>query len=458
MAPHAQTSPVTGVYDHVPLQTYKEKGVAVYRILNERRHSHSLLADTHISSSRNRIGYQLFLIGLLLTLGVLRPQPVRAETSVNAGGELFASAVAGEYLCPLRMMRRAPGHCLPYGPGAREVRLEYLRARLPDPLPTLEIEEIETADDAVTQYSFAYVRPLPAASYRHPEEASVGMPPVREFLAGDNWVSVMGSVEYGGQLWYEINANEYVSADHLSFTAPSRFSGVALNEQPAYPFGWINRQVIPSVTPGGAPNGRVTLNRYDRITIYAQESLGAQLWYMVGTDQWVEQSFTSRVSVNPPPEGVGPNEKWIEINTYEQTLAAYQGSRMVFATLVSTGRPSTWTPSGLTRLWGKYRTTPMQNRDVTPGSPAWYYLEDVEWTQYFNGAYAIHAAYWHNAFGFTRSHGCVNMAPRDARWLFDWTTPYTPTDTNVALSQTPESGTWVWVHKTPPFPSGVAAQ
>jgi lipoprotein-anchoring transpeptidase ErfK/SrfK len=435
----------------------------VYRILNHRScagqtSDHQVSTQIRASRFLSTISRHLFFAGLMFILSFLLSEPVHAYPGINAGRELFSSHVSGEYLCPRLMMRRVPGDCPPYGPGAREVRVEYLRTRLPDPLPTLEIEEIEAEDDAVTSYSFAYVRPLPAASYRHPEEASVGMPAVREFLSGDNWVSVMGSVEYGGQLWYEINPNEYILADHLSFTAPSRFSGVVLSEQPAYPFGWINRQVIPSVTPGGARNGEVTLNRYDRITIYAQESLGAELWYMVGTDQWVEQSFTSRVDVDPPPEGVGPNEKWIEINTYEQTVAAYQGTRMVFATLTSTGRPSTWTPNGLTRIWGKYTTTPMQNRDVTPGSPAWYYLEDVEWTQYFNGAYALHAAYWHNAFGFTRSHGCVNLALRDARWLFDWTTPPVPSDTRVVLSGSVEAGTWVWVHKTPPFPSSAAAQ
>ena len=57
-----------------------------------------------------------------------------------------------------------------------------------------------------------------------------------------------------------------------------------------------------------------------------------------GPDQWIEQSTTARVDVDPRPEGVGPDDRWIEINTFEQTLAAYEGDRMVFATLVSTGR------------------------------------------------------------------------------------------------------------------------
>ena len=100
----------------------------------------------------------------------------------------------------------------------------------------------------------------------------------------------------------------------------------------------------------------------------------------------------------------------------------------------------------------------MRNQDVPPNSSAWYYLENVEWTQYFNGAYALHAAYWHNSFAFTRSHGCVNLSILDAQWLFNWTTPYTPSDAKVVYSNTGDAGTWVWVHKTAPAPNLVITQ
>jgi lipoprotein-anchoring transpeptidase ErfK/SrfK len=49
----------------------------------------------------------------------------------------------------------------------------------------------------------------------------------------------------------------------------------------------------------------------------------------------------------------------------------------------------------------------------------------VPWPVYFNqpaGA-AIHGAFWHNDFGVRRSHGCVNVSPEDAKWIFRWTTP-----------------------------------
>ena len=52
-----------------------------------------------------------------------------------------------------------------------------------------------------------------------------------------------------------------------------------------------------------------------------------------------------------------------------------------------------------------------------------FQLKDIPYVQYFQEGYALHAAYWHDDFGIPRSHGCINLAPEDARWLFDWTEP-----------------------------------
>lgn len=396
---------------------------------------------------------KIIVLWVLLIFVVMWTEPAAAATPPNSGPDLF-SDLASQYLCPAGITRRSPYRCSSYSPGARQTRMEYLRAKLPDPLPTLAVEEIETPEGAITEYHYAYVRTLPAGTYKHPEEFYAGLPPMREFVTGDNWLSVIGELQYNNEPWYEINEGEFIKAEYIVMAMPSSYRGITLTEQPAYPFAWINRDVNPSATPGGEARQDVTLGRYSLITIFAQELLGDKVWYMVGTDQWVEQSFTARVDVDPLPQGVAPGEKWIEVNTYEQTLAAYEGERMVFATLISTGRSDTWTPDGLTRIWGKLATTPMQNRDVGPDNPAWYYLEDVTWTQYFNGAYALHSAYWHGAFGFTRSHGCVNLAILDAKWLFDWTTPYVAEGAKTAYSAAdgPGAGTWVWVHKTGPFP------
>ena len=50
-------------------------------------------------------------------------------------------------------------------------------------------------------------------------------------------------------------------------------------------------------------------------------------------------------------------------------------------------------------------------------------MEDVPWVQFFDNAVALHGVYWHSQFGRVKSHGCVNLAPLDARWLFEFTGP-----------------------------------
>jgi lipoprotein-anchoring transpeptidase ErfK/SrfK len=55
-----------------------------------------------------------------------------------------------------------------------------------------------------------------------------------------------------------------------------------------------------------------------------------------------------------------------------------------------------------------------------------YNVPDVPHAMYYSGNYAIHGAYWHNSFGIPVSHGCINVAPDHAAWLFNWATVGTP--------------------------------
>jgi lipoprotein-anchoring transpeptidase ErfK/SrfK len=134
----------------------------------------------------------------------------------------------------------------------------------------------------------------------------------------------------------------------------------------------------------------------------------------------------------PPFEEI--EDRWIEIDLYEQTVAVYDGGRLVFATMISSGIEPFWTRPGLFQITEKLETTPMSGSFEIDRSD-YYYLEDVPWTMYFDEARALHGAYWHTGYGYPRSHGCVNISPGDARWLYDWA----------------EVGDWVFVHD----PSGL---
>ena len=78
-----------------------------------------------------------------------------------------------------------------------------------------------------------------------------------------------------------------------------------------------------------------------------------------------------------------------------------------------------------------------------------YSVADVPWSMYYEHTLALHGTYWHDAFGTVRSHGCVNLAPRDARILYDWSEPEVPPGWN-AVYTTPAmgpKGSLVHVHR-----------
>jgi lipoprotein-anchoring transpeptidase ErfK/SrfK len=87
--------------------------------------------------------------------------------------------------------------------------------------------------------------------------------------------------------------------------------------------------------------------------------------------------------------------------------------------MVSTGLPGWWTQPGTFQVYAM-----LERDDMTGAFEAdrsdYYLLEDVPWVLYFDKARAMHGAYWHDGYGLPRSHGCVNLSPADAHWLYDW--------------------------------------
>jgi hypothetical protein len=62
---------------------------------------------------------------------------------------------------------------------------------------------------------------------------------------------------------------------------------------------------------------------------------------------------------------------------------------------------------------------------------------------YFQLAFALHSAFWHDGFGRPRSHGCVNLSPHDARWLFQWAGPRLPEGWHAIFPRAENPATWV---------------
>jgi hypothetical protein len=188
--------------------------------------------------------------------------------------------------------------------------------------------------------------------------------------------------------------------------------------------------------PGAEPaSDNVKLPRYTFFEVYdAVTADDGWIWYNIGGGRWMRQTYVSLIDTNPRPEGVGAEEYWVEIDLYEQSFAAYIGDRMVYAGLISSGLNRWPTHEGLFQVWDRHLKTKMSGAE---GKIDYYFIEDVPHTMYFDNDIALHGAFWHDRFGYKHSHGCVNMPPRDAEWIFNWSTG-APNDL------------WVWSHTSDP--------
>jgi len=270
-------------------------------------------------------------------------------------------------------------------------------------------------------------------------EPNLATPPVRNVGEGFLYITIQRKLEANGQSWYQINPNEYALAEGIRLVETPTFRGTEINFQPERPFGWIVRDVRPSSEPSGEPNEELAkLERFSFIQVYDFAlGEGDWIWYEIGGGRWIRQTYVSIVDVNSRPPEVGADEYWVEVDLYEQTFAAYEGSRMVYAGLVSSGLNRWPTEEGIFQVFARYTQAKMSGAE---GEVDYYFIEDVPHIMYFDrpNEIALHGAYWHDRYGYKHSHGCVNMPPRDAEWVFYW-------------SAEASNDLWVWVHTSDPM-------
>ena len=172
----------------------------------------------------------------------------------------------------------------------------------------------------------------------------------------------------------------------------------------------------------------------------AKEGPDGMLWYEI-RDGLVDLSYyvpvehlrpVDIVELTPIHSDVDPGIKRIEISIDFQTLYAYEADQLVKEYKVSTGVPylnstpnsiPTDTPKGNFKIHAKRQSVHMGDGTLRSDAEA-YELPGVPWVSYFESStgVAIHGTYWHNNFGMTMSHGCINMRSEDAKWIYRWVT------------------------------------
>lgn len=244
-----------------------------------------------------------------------------------------------------------------------------------------------------------------------------------------------------GKRWGRTSKGLWLAMQDLAPAHPSSFHGETVGDG-LLDFAWVlSDQAGVWSEPTGRTRPIEKRARFERVAVREDASsahTGAGDAGAVGGDpmvrlddhRWMLARDLARPTLSPAPAEVTlPEEHWIDVNLEAQTLVAYEGARPVYATLVSTGRgPSgsdSATPVGVHRIWVKLLESDMDNVD-RDDVESHYSMEDVPYVQYFEHAVALHGTYWHRDFGRVKSHGCVNLAPLDARWLFAFTEPHVP--------------------------------
>lgn len=271
-------------------------------------------------------------------------------------------------------------------------------------------------------------------------------------VARRNGVAFLESFLHEGRRYNVSTDLRVIPADRFRPIRGSDFHGWEIGKDIDFPFALVRR-------PGGK------LWRYDReskklsaagdlewrsaVALTGKQQVwSGKLHYETKDGLWVDDRHAGRVDPAKKMPAWGKNgEKWIDINITKQVLVAYEGTKAVYATLVSTGEAgledhekSTATKRGIFRIHTKYVSITMDS-DVVGEE---FELRDVPYVQYFEDGYALHGAYWHDSFGRPKSHGCINLAPEDARRLFWWTEPQVPANWHGAAR--PLTGTVVFVH------------
>lgn len=179
-----------------------------------------------------------------------------------------------------------------------------------------------------------------------------------------------------------------------------------------------------------------------------------KVWYKIPDDKWdIHYYLDAEHAHIITPEEISPinpsmpiENKWIEVLLEEQAVICYENNKPVHFSRTATGARF---------IDGDYRTSPGKyitnrkrpSRHMAAGDPAApnsYDLPGIPWICYITeSGVSFHGTYWHNDYGKPRSHGCINLTPDDARWIYRWTQPEVPHDQEIRSA---DYGTLVYIH------------
>lgn len=297
-----------------------------------------------------------------------------------------------------------------------------------------------------TPNALLYGQALPALAgvRRDPDALVIGKAKQRSGFA------LLSTFDHEGRQFGLTTELALIPMDRTRVVQESSFVGLRLDDEVTLPVAFVmRRHAMGYAATEGAGLGAATPLTYRQAIPITGETrrVGGGAYYVARDGSLVRQDQVVVVEKYKKAPA-WTNRKWIDVSILRQSIVAYEGTRPVYVSLVSTGADGLGDPKethstiqGAFLIHTKHVSATM-DADADEGDE--FDLRDVPFVQYFTEGYALHAAYWHDDFGRPRSHGCINLAPKDAAWLFGWTDPQVPEGWHAALSL--KKGTLVYIH------------
>ena len=271
------------------------------------------------------------------------------------------------------------------------------------------------------------------------------------FMEAGFVVTLGDKIREGGQAWWKTTRGGFVQASRAWRKQTTDFHGGEVPADARFAFGFVAPERGASAAVRGADGALKWKRRLEHrqfLAFVEEVEVGGKPYLVTADGHYVRRGDLRLAAPATRPEAVQPWERWIDVDLERQLLVAYEGDTPVYATLVSSGKRGTaeesfLTPKGKFRISAKHISSSMDGNAASDGR---YSIQDVPWAMFFSGNYALHGAFWHQKFGERRSHGCVNLGPSDARWLFFWTTPFVPAGWHGVVAHDGAPGSMVVIH------------
>ncbi len=248
--------------------------------------------------------------------------------------------------------------------------------------------------------------------------------------------------EAEGRTWLVTPDLMLVPADRTRPFRRTTFHGIRLDSEVRLPIAW-NRKQEPIPRFIRTDDGKMvasgqTIPPKGFVQVGERVVVGKKAYLAVRNEPGafvVAEGVTVTRAAKKLPRAVDPGQKWIEVKINPGTLTAYEGDKPVYATMFSPGKGGapipgydpyvhSMTKTGVFPIEWKDRVSVMSPDKTWPPKTLWF--SEVPNIQYLRAPLAMHVAYWHEDFGNPKSAECVNVAPEDGHFLFQWTEPALP--------------------------------